>query len=101
LRAPPSRGDTARRFDGRTVSWQRSHPRTLGPEQLAPYVTETTPENQRWRDLAGRPDCAATAYGRLRPGDPSGYGYQWWSTPPAPGIHDGVFAALGAYGQFI
>ncbi len=54
-----------------------------------------------WRDLAGRPDCEATAYGRLRPGDPSGYGYQWWSTPPVPGVHDGVFAALGAYGQFI
>ena len=31
-----------------------------------------------WRDLAGRPDCGATAYGRLRPGDPGGYGYQWW-----------------------
>ena len=54
-----------------------------------------------WRDLAGQPDCAATAYGRLRPGDPGGYGYQWWSTPPVPGVHDGVFAALGAYGQFI
>ena len=54
-----------------------------------------------WRDLAGRPDCVATGYGRLRPGDPGGYGYHWWSTPPVPGVHDGVFAALGAYGQFI
>jgi CubicO group peptidase (beta-lactamase class C family) len=54
-----------------------------------------------WRDLAGKPDCPATAFGRLRPDDPSGYGYQWWVTPPAPGIHNGVFAALGAYGQFI
>ena len=54
-----------------------------------------------WRDLASRPDSAATAFGRLRPGDPGGDGYQWWVTPPAPGVHDGVFAALGAYGQFI
>ena len=54
-----------------------------------------------WRDLAGRPDCAATEYGRLMPGDPGGYGYHWWATPPVPGVHDGVFAALGAHGQFI
>src|SRR5580658_6416523 len=26
-----------------------------------------------WRDLAGQPDCAATAFGRLRPDIPSGY----------------------------
>jgi CubicO group peptidase (beta-lactamase class C family) len=54
-----------------------------------------------WRDLAGRPDCEATSFGRLTPGDPSGYGYHWWATPPVPGVHAGVFAALGAYGQFI
>lgn len=54
-----------------------------------------------WRDLAGRPDSAATAFGRLRPGDPGGYGYHWWATPPAPGVHDGVFSANGAYGQFV
>ena len=54
-----------------------------------------------WRDLAGQPDCAATAFGRLRPGDPSGYGYHWWVTPPAPGVHDGLFSANGAYGQVI
>ncbi|HXQ16171.1 MAG TPA: serine hydrolase [Caulobacteraceae bacterium] len=54
-----------------------------------------------WRDLAGRPDCAATDFGRLAPGDPGGYGYHWWATPPVPGVHAGVFAALGAYGQFI
>jgi CubicO group peptidase (beta-lactamase class C family) len=47
-----------------------------------------------WRDLAGEPDCAATAFGRLRPGDPGGYGYHWWVTPPALGVHDGVFAAI-------
>ena len=54
-----------------------------------------------WRDLAGRPDCSATAFGRLTPGDPSGYGYHWWATPPVPGVHDGVFSANGAYGQVI
>ncbi len=54
-----------------------------------------------WRDLAGRPDCPATAFGRLTPGDPSGYGYHWWATPPVPGVHDGVFSANGAYGQVI
>jgi CubicO group peptidase (beta-lactamase class C family) len=54
-----------------------------------------------WRDLAGRPDCVATTYGRLTPGDPGGYGYHWWATPPAPGVHEGVFAAIGAYGQYV
>ena len=54
-----------------------------------------------WRDLAGRPDSAATAFGRLAPGDPGGYGYHWWATPPAPGVHAGVFAARGAFGQFL
>lgn len=54
-----------------------------------------------WRDLAGRPDCPATAFGRLTPGDPSGYGYHWWATPPVPGVHDGVVSANGAYGQVI
>jgi CubicO group peptidase (beta-lactamase class C family) len=54
-----------------------------------------------WRDLAGRPDCRATAYGRLTPGDPGGYGYHWWATPPVPGVHAGVFSANGAYGQLI
>ncbi len=54
-----------------------------------------------WRDLAGRPDCEATGFGRLGPGDPGGYGYHWWATPPAPGVHEGVFAAIGAFGQLI
>ncbi len=54
-----------------------------------------------WRDLASRPDSEATAFGRLTPGDGGGYGYHWWSTPPAPGVHAGVFAAIGAFGQLI
>jgi CubicO group peptidase (beta-lactamase class C family) len=55
-----------------------------------------------WRDLAGQPDCAATAFGRLTPGSPAGYGYQWWVAPPLPsGVNNGTFSARGAYGQFI
>ena len=55
-----------------------------------------------WRDLAGHPDSAPTAFGRLMPGSPAGYGYHWWALPHLPtGIHAGAFVALGAYGQFI
>ena len=57
-----------------------------------------------WRDLAGQPDIAATAFGRLTPGSPAGYGYHWWSLPGAPfadGLHAGAFLALGAFGQRI
>jgi CubicO group peptidase (beta-lactamase class C family) len=57
-----------------------------------------------WRDLAGQPDSAATAFGRLTPGSPAGYGYHWWSLPGAPfadGLHAGAFLALGAFGQRI
>jgi CubicO group peptidase (beta-lactamase class C family) len=55
-----------------------------------------------WRDLAGQPDCAATAFGRLMPGSPAGYGYHWWPVPPLPGgVNNGGFAANGAYGQVI
>lgn len=54
-----------------------------------------------WRDLAGRPDCAATGFGRLAPGDPAGYGYHWWATAAVAGVHDGIFSANGAYGQIL
>jgi len=57
-----------------------------------------------WRDLAGQPDSAATAFGRLMPGSPAGYGYQWWALPDAPladGLHAGAFLAVGGYGQRI
>jgi CubicO group peptidase (beta-lactamase class C family) len=57
-----------------------------------------------WRDLAGQPDSAPTAFGRLVPGSPAGYGYQWWALPGAPfadGLHAGAFSAFGGYGQRI
>ena len=55
-----------------------------------------------WRDLAGQPDSAATAFGRLMPGSPMGYGYHWWAVPPLPGgVNNGAFSANGAYGQYI
>ncbi|WP_304175776.1 serine hydrolase [Phenylobacterium aquaticum] len=57
-----------------------------------------------WRDLAGQPDCAATACGRIMAGSPAGYGYHWWALPGAPyadGLHTGAFLALGAFGQRI
>jgi CubicO group peptidase (beta-lactamase class C family) len=55
-----------------------------------------------WRDLAGLPDSAPTAFGRLKPGSPGGYGYQWWSAPPLySGVNNSTFSARGAYGQFI
>jgi CubicO group peptidase (beta-lactamase class C family) len=55
-----------------------------------------------WRDLAGQPDSAATAFGRLMPGAPVGYGYHWWAMPHLPGgISNGTFSANGDYGQII
>ena len=55
-----------------------------------------------WRDLAGQPDCAATAFGRLMPGSSAGYGYQWWAAGHLPsGLSNGAFSARGGYGQFV
>jgi CubicO group peptidase (beta-lactamase class C family) len=55
-----------------------------------------------WRDLVSQPDSAATAFGRLAPGDPGGYGYHWWAVPPSPGgVNNGAFSAVGAFGQRI
>ena len=55
-----------------------------------------------WRDLAGQPDCAATAFGRAMPGSPGGFGYHWWATPHLPGgVSNGAFSARGGYGQFL
>ena len=55
-----------------------------------------------WRDLAGQPDSAATAFGRLMHGSPAGYGYQWWAVPRSPAnVNGGAFSAVGAFGQRI
>jgi CubicO group peptidase (beta-lactamase class C family) len=55
-----------------------------------------------WRDLAGQPDSAPTAFGRLMPGSPAGYGYHWWAVPCSPAnVSGGAFSAVGAYGQRI
>lgn len=53
-----------------------------------------------WRDLAGHPDNAATAFGKLEKDYPLGYGYQWWVLPQQ-GPHDSAFTAQGIFGQFI
>jgi CubicO group peptidase (beta-lactamase class C family) len=39
-----------------------------------------------WRDLAGQPDCAPNACGRLMPANTLGYGYQWWVLPHGPRV---------------
>ena len=55
-----------------------------------------------WRDLAGQPDSPPTAFGRLIPGSPAGYGYHWWAVPRSPAnVSGGAFSAVGAYGQRI
>jgi CubicO group peptidase (beta-lactamase class C family) len=47
-----------------------------------------------------RADSPQVGFGKLEPGDPSGYGYQWWVMPHrAP--HSGAFQAEGIFGQFI
>lgn len=57
-----------------------------------------------WRELAGQPDLAITAPGRLYAGYPLGYGYHWWSFPrgaSAAAVHAGAFVAQGIFGQFL
>jgi CubicO group peptidase (beta-lactamase class C family) len=55
-----------------------------------------------WRDLAGQPDSAPTAFGRLMPDSPAGYGYHCWAVPPLPGgVNNGAFSANGIFGQVI
>lgn len=57
-----------------------------------------------WRGESGRPQSAATGYGRLLPGYPLGYGYQWWCLPAGiAGAGSGAptFSAIGIYGQYI
>jgi CubicO group peptidase (beta-lactamase class C family) len=50
-----------------------------------------------WVDAATRPADAYVDYGKLMPGYPLGYGYQWWCLPGA----NHRFTAQGIHGQFI
>jgi CubicO group peptidase (beta-lactamase class C family) len=55
-----------------------------------------------WRDLASQPTGAATAFGKLEPGYPLGYGLNWWAFPKDMTAHSqGAFTAQGIFGQFI
>ncbi|HVR67538.1 MAG TPA: serine hydrolase [Verrucomicrobiae bacterium] len=53
-----------------------------------------------------RPDSPQVAYGLPTPGNPLGYGYQWWSFPKAAGAahtlhHEGAFTGQGIFGRFL
>jgi CubicO group peptidase (beta-lactamase class C family) len=51
-----------------------------------------------WVDEATTPQGAAVRWGRLLPGYPGGYGYQWWLIQPGPGY---PYSAVGVFFQFI
>jgi CubicO group peptidase (beta-lactamase class C family) len=51
--------------------------------------------SEQWFREATTPDRPAIDFGKLYPGYPYGYGYQWWILP------NGDFAAMGVKGQFI
>ena len=51
--------------------------------------------SEKWFRAAITPDRPAIEFGKLYPGYPYGYGYQWWVLP------NGDFAAMGVKGQFI
>ncbi|MBS0376333.1 MAG: serine hydrolase [Proteobacteria bacterium] len=50
-----------------------------------------------WAEAATRPGDPYVEHGKLEPGYPLGYGYQWWCLPGA----NQRFAAEGIHGQFI
>ena len=50
-----------------------------------------------WVEAATRPADPYVDYGKLQPGYPLGYGYQWWCLPGA----NRRFTAQGIHGQFI
>jgi CubicO group peptidase (beta-lactamase class C family) len=57
-----------------------------------------------WIEEATHPQDSQVAYGDLRPGNFMGYGYQWWCWPTgakAEPNSDGVFQAIGIFGQTI
>ena len=50
-----------------------------------------------WAETATRPQSPQVDYGKLEPGYPLGYGYQWWCLP-GPNHR---FTAQGIHGQFV
>jgi len=53
-----------------------------------------------------RADSPQIAYGLPTPGNPLGYGYQWWSFPKTAGAphtrhHEGAFTGQGIFGRFL
>lgn len=53
--------------------------------------------SEDWIDAATVPDGDQVETGKLYPGYPLGYGFQWWTFPD----HGGAFSAIGVNGQFI
>lgn len=51
-----------------------------------------------WVEQATTPQSPAVQWGRLFPGSPAGYGYQWWLIQPGPGY---PYSAMGLFFQFI
>ncbi|MFT4124873.1 MAG: serine hydrolase [Gordonia sp. (in: high G+C Gram-positive bacteria)] len=55
-----------------------------------------------WVDVATRATSAQVRPGRLYPGAPYGYGYQWWVGGPENGrASRGDFVAVGILGQYV
>jgi CubicO group peptidase (beta-lactamase class C family) len=50
-----------------------------------------------WVEAATRPKAPYVDFGKLEPGEPLGYGYQWWCIPGP----DHRFTAEGIHGQFV
>ncbi len=53
--------------------------------------------SEDWVDAATVPDGDQVEFGKLYPGYPLGYGFQWWTFED----YDGAYSAIGVYGQFI
>lgn len=71
----------------------------IGSERILPagWITEASHP---------RADSPQVAYGLPMPGNPLGYGYQWWSFPKSAGAphtlhHEGAFTGQGIFGRFL
>ena len=53
--------------------------------------------SEDWVDSATVPDGDQVDFGKLYPGYPLGYGFQWWAFDK----YDGAYSAIGVNGQFI